>query len=74
MNICEAIKTAKEENCAIKRTSWNEDVYAYHGMDNILCIHNTYHNTPIVTNIALFLQEDWEIVKSLPYHGNLNIG
>lgn len=69
MNICEAIRKGREENRAIKRSSWVGSLYAYHGMDNQL-LYSTNDN-PVGFPIAVFLEDDWELAD-FPYHGKLD--
>ena len=86
MNICEVIKLAREKDCAFRQNDWAEGISAYHGIDNLIVIKNAQLDdstdfVPILSlengsvkltvSASLFLSENWELVESVSYHGNL---
>lgn len=68
MNICDTIKLGREENRAIRQSSWPPELFVYHGMDNQLRFSDSHH--PLSFAVATFLANDWELAKA-PYHGSL---
>lgn len=68
MNICEAMRAAQTANKAIRQARWPSDVYAYHGMDNLIRFSDT--NVEISFAVATLLADDWEL-SDAPYHGKL---
>jgi hypothetical protein len=69
MNICEAIRLARQENKAFRQAIWAAGQYAYHGMDNLIRFSSS--DREIAPCAALFLSDDWELFDGAPYHGKL---
>jgi hypothetical protein len=73
MNIQKVLLIARKNNTSIRQINWPSNVYAYHGMDNLLYISNSDGKHSILTmNIALLLSDDWEICNYHQYHGSLD--
>lgn len=73
MNIYDALIEARKYNVAICRSSFPDDCYIYHGMDNLLVFHDDSGvESPLTPSVAAFLALDWQLDFNHPYHGKLD--
>lgn len=71
MNMCEALRLGRKENRAIKLSGWPDEVYVYHGMDNLLrIIGDGSGDRELTLSVALLMYDDWELSTAY-YHGLL---
>jgi len=64
MNIYTCLKKARKLNRALRRKEWAEDLFVYHGMDNVL---RWSDERDFSFSIADLLSTTWVTTKIHPY-------
>lgn len=67
MNLCEIIKQARKSDKAIRQKDWPSDIFAYHGVDNLIRFSDS--DKEISMAVATLLAENWELYNNATYHG-----
>ncbi len=67
MNICEVLRLGIVQNRAFRDADWPKGLYAYHGMDNQICLSN---GRQFSWAVATLLNDNFELADA-PYHGPL---
>lgn len=75
MNLCEALKEARNRNLAITHGDWREGSFAFHGMDNELVGGSkTGEKWTFICSISGLLSERYELSELATYHGDPRTG